>query len=77
MKNLWQSYTFSVQVAEAGITPVDMLSYDDTLSRVRIDLGQARDGTEPAGSYWVVERSTDLVRWSPVRGGDHVPLPES
>jgi hypothetical protein len=78
--NLWKSYSFTIQVSEAGVTPVQMLTYDPTLSRVRIDLGQCATvgGTAPpAGSTWLVERSTDLVRWSTVRGGNNIPIPES
>lgn len=73
----WKSLSFLVTVDAAGETPVEMLSYDPQLSRVRIDLAKAKDGTEPAGAYQVVERSTDLVHWSPVRGGSHVPIPGS
>lgn len=74
---LWKTYSFTLSTTAAGTTDVQMLTYDDLLSRVQIDLGQATDGTEPAGSYWVVERSTDLVHWTPVRGGANIPIPES
>lgn len=36
--NLWKSYTFTVPISEAGSSTVPMLSYDSTLSRVRVDL---------------------------------------
>lgn len=78
--NLWKTYSFTIQVSAAGVTPVQMLSYDDDLSRVRIDLGQCTtvNGTAPpAGSTWLVERSTDLVRWTTVRGGNNIPIPGS
>lgn len=75
--HLWQEYSFAIRVDAAGTTPVSMLTYDPDLSRIRIDLSKAMSGAEPAGSYQVVERSTDLVRWAPVRGGGHIPIPES
>ena len=45
-----------------------MLSYDGTLSRVRIDLTAVRTaiGADDTG---LVERSLDQVRWITVRGG--------
>lgn len=74
---IWKQFSFLVVVGDAGESAVEMLSYDPQLSRVRIDLSKAVSGTEPAGSYQVVERSTDLIHWTPVRGGSHVPIPES
>ncbi len=46
------------------------LTYDDTLGRVRIDA----DHVNAVATYATVERSTDQVRWTTVRGGTNVAL---
>lgn len=46
------------------------LTYDSTLSRIKIDLS----GAPGAADYAKVERSTDGITWTTVRGGDTVPL---
>lgn len=74
----WVQYSFSVDVSDPSETPVQMLSYDPDLSRVRINLAATlAGGAPPPGSTWKVERSTDLVRWATVRGGTSIPIPES
>ncbi|MBK1785139.1 hypothetical protein [Prauserella cavernicola] len=45
-------------------------TYADDLSRVRLSI----TGAPAAADYARVERSTDLITWSTVRGGDTVPL---
>lgn len=75
--NLWQSYSFTIAISAAGTTPGQFLTYDPLLSRVRVDVAQcATVGGVPApvGSTWTVQRSTDLVRWTTVRGGMAVPV---
>lgn len=73
------SYGFTVQLAAAGESTADLLTYDGQLSRVRIDLAAAATnpdtaGAFPTGSTWLVQRSTDLVTWATVRGGQDVPV---
>lgn len=71
MSTLWQSYSFSVLLAEAGTTDGDFLTYADDLSRVRIDQAIAATAPSlPAGATRVVERSADEIHWTTVRGGD-------
>lgn len=75
--NLWQSYSILLPLADAGSSTVDMLSYDATLSRVRINVAVCATNPDtaaawPAGSTWLVQRSTDLIRWTTVRGGTAV-----
>lgn len=72
-KTLWNTHSFTILLGgEAGTTSVDMLTYDPILSRIRVDVSVAAtiDGAPaPAGATLTVERSTDLVHWTTVRGG--------
>lgn len=68
----WQSYEYSLLLAEAGTTDAVFLTWDPVLSRVRVDAAVAAtiDGSPaPAGATRVIERSTDLAHWSVIRGG--------
>jgi hypothetical protein len=71
------THTFTVQLAEAGTTDATFLSYSPDLSRVQVDLSVLAtiDGSPPpAGATRVVERSTDLITWTTVRGGSETDL---
>lgn len=69
------SHTVTVLLAEAGTSDVAMLTYDPVLGRVRVDqavLATIDGSPPPAGATRVVERSSDLIQWTTVRGGDEV-----
>lgn len=77
-KTLWREHSFTILVGgEAGTTSVAMLTYDPVLSRVRIDVSVAATidgGPAPATATMVVQRSTDLIGWTTVRGGSSLPV---
>lgn len=77
MPTLWKSHTFTVLLAAPGESDVAMLTYVGDVSRVRIDQAVAATvggSPVPAGATRVVERSTDLIHWTTVRGGDEAPV---
>lgn len=80
MALLWREHTLTLLFGEAGTTDADFLTYDETLSYVRVDVAVAaviEGSPAPVGAVAVVERSVDLITWVRVRGGRSVPLSAS
>ncbi|MGH3095560.1 MAG: hypothetical protein ACRDMV_06115 [Streptosporangiales bacterium] len=75
MATEFASYSFAVPADPVATTNLAMCSYDPELARVRVDVAEiAGEPGFEADSTATVERSTDLLRWAPVRGGADVPL---